>query len=61
MNEVLEDEDFKELYILSDLRSYHFKDTMWKINHWVSGCRVTDIVFKGACYREDRIVWNEYY
>ena len=49
MNEALEDEDLKDMYILLDLRSDRFKDMRWEINHGVSGCRVTDIVFEGAC------------
>ena len=49
MNEALEDEDLKDIYILSDLRSDRFKDMMREVNHGVSGCRVTDIVFEGAC------------
>ena len=47
MNEALEDEDLKDMYILSDLRSYRFKDMSWEVNHGVSGCRVTEIVFEG--------------
>ena len=47
MNEALEDEDLKDMYILSDLRSDRFKDMRWEVNHGVSGCRVTDIVFEG--------------
>ena len=49
MNEALEDEDFKDMYILSDLRSDRFKDMRWEVNHGVSGCRVTNIDFEGAC------------
>ena len=48
MNEALEDEDFKERYILSDLRSDRFKDMRWEVNHRVSVYRVTEIVFEGA-------------
>ena len=44
MNEALEDEYLKDIYILSDLRSDRFKDMRWEVNHGVSGCRVTDIV-----------------
>ena len=58
MNEALEDEDLKDMYILSDLRSDRFKDMMWEVNHGISGCRVTDIVFETHVYREDGIVWN---
>ena len=49
MNVALEDEDFKDRYIISDLRSDRFKDMRWEVNHLVSGCKVTDIVFEGAC------------
>ena len=49
MNEALEDEDCKDRYILLDLRNYRFKDMRWEVNHGVSGCRVTDIVFEGIC------------
>ena len=49
MNEALEDEDLKDMYIISDLRSSRFKDMRWEVNHGVLGCIVTDIVFKGAC------------
>ena len=48
MNEALEDEDLKDMYILSDLRSDRFKDMRWELNHGVSGCRVIDMVFEGA-------------
>ena len=58
MNEALEDEDLKDMYILSDLLSDRFKDMRWEVNHGVSGCRVTYIVFKAHVYREDGIVWN---
>ena len=44
MNEALE--DCKDRYVLSDLRINRFKDTMWEVNHGVSGCRVTDMVFE---------------
>ena len=46
MNASLEDEDFKDMYILSDLRSDCFKDMRWKVNHGASGCRVTDKIKK---------------
>ena len=49
MNESLEDEDLKDMYILLDLRSDRFKDMRWEVNHGVSGYRVTDIVFEDAC------------
>ena len=49
MNEALEDEDFKNMYILSDLQSDRFKDMRWEVNYGVSGCRVTALVFEGAC------------
>ena len=48
MNEALEDEDCKYMYILSDLLSDPFKDMRWEVNHGESGCIVTDIVFVGA-------------
>ena len=44
MNEALEDEDYMDRYILSDLLSIRFKDMRWEVNHGVSGCRVTDMV-----------------
>ena len=50
MNDALEDEDFKDRYILLDLRCGRFKDMRWEVNHGVSGCRVTDMVFEGACF-----------
>ena len=34
--------------MLSDICSDRFKDMRWKVNHGVSGWRVTDIVFKEA-------------
>ena len=40
MNEALEDEDCKDWYILSDLRSNRFKDMMWELNHGALGCIV---------------------
>ena len=46
MNEALEDEDFKDMYIISDLRSDRFKDMRWELNHGVLGCRITDIFIK---------------
>ena len=49
MNEALEDEDLKDMYILSDLRSDRYKYMRWEVNHGVSRCRVTDIVFESAC------------
>ena len=49
MNEAQEDVDCKDTYILSDLRSDHFKDMRWEVNHGVSGCIVTDMVLEGAC------------
>ena len=49
MNEALKDEDCKDRYIFSDLRINHFKDMRWEVNHVVSGYRVTDMVFEGAC------------
>ena len=49
MNEALEDEVCKDRDILSDLRSDRFKDMSWEVKHGVSGCRFTDMVFKGAC------------
>ena len=60
MNEALEDEDLRAMYILSDLRSTRFKEMNWEVNHGVSGCRVIDIVFEGACLsrRWDSIEFN---
>ena len=26
-----------------------FKEMRWEVNHGVSGCKVTDMVFEGAC------------
>ena len=49
MNEDIENENFKDRYILSELRSDHFKDMRWELNHGVSGYRVTNMVFEGAC------------
>ena len=49
MNEAIEDEDIKDMYILSDLRSDRFKDMRWEVNYGVSGCIVTDMVFEDAC------------
>ena len=31
MNEALEDEDFKDIYVLLDLRSNRFKDMRWDV------------------------------
>ena len=45
MNEALEDEDLKDMYIPSYLRSDRFKDMRWEVNHGVSGSSVTDVVF----------------
>ena len=39
MNEALENENFKDWYILSDLRSGRFKNMRWEVNHGVSGYR----------------------
>ena len=50
MNEALEDEDLKGMYILSDLRGDLFKDMRWELNHGVSGCRVTDMDLKIYIY-----------
>ena len=60
MNEAIEDEDCKDRYVLSDLRSDRFKDTRWDVNHGVSGCRVTDLVFERACLSNkwDRMEFN---
>ena len=60
MNEALEDENCNDMYILSDLRSNLFKDTSWEVNHGVSGCRVSDMVFEGACLssRWDSLKFN---
>ena len=49
MNEAIENKYFKDRYILSELRSDHFKEMRWEVNHGISGCRVTNMVFEGAC------------
>ena len=51
MNEAIENEDGKDRYILSDLRSDRFKDMRWEVNHGVSGYRVPDMVLKAQVYR----------
>ena len=58
MNEALEDEDFKYIYILSDLRNYRFKEMRWEVHHGVSGCRVIIWFLKAHVYLADGIVWN---
>ena len=49
MNEAIEIEDCKDMYILSDLRSDRFKYIRFEVNHGVTGCRNTDMFFEGAC------------
>ena len=44
----MEGEDFKDMYILSDLRSGRFKDMRWEVNHGVPGLGFTDLVYEGV-------------
>ena len=60
MNEALEDDDCKDImYVLSDLRIDRFKDMRCKVNHGVSGYRVTDMVFEGKYSKWDSMEFNK--
>ena len=55
MNTALEDEDCKDRYVISYLRSDRFKDMKWEVNHRVKGWRVADMIFEGVYLS---IKWN---